>query len=190
MDTLPLSDHTDSFNSDSNQAARGRKRGISQVMFFSSSQRSSARPAGPRPSSGQSQHTACYCTQRCLLSLQQRSELDHQCSNFSLHQRGQNDDRHCINARKFVQMLNEQLDSDLDHNCTPFGTCESTIDLKLFLYLHGAGDICYMLLMGWAGESIDNVKDKEVLSHEISRSKKKIRMLGVVHKDLWSVNML
>ncbi|EEH04626.1 predicted protein [Histoplasma capsulatum G186AR] len=64
------------------------------------------------------------------------------------------------------------------------------IDLKLFLFLHGAGDIRHMLLMGWAGESIENVKDKEVLSREISRSKREIRMLGVVHKDLRSANML
>ncbi|KAL2361501.1 hypothetical protein RJZ56_005621 [Blastomyces dermatitidis] len=65
-----------------------------------------------------------------------------------------------------------------------------TIDLKLILFLHGAEDIHHMLLMGWAGESIENVKDKEVLSHEISKSKKEIRMLGVVHKDLQPVNML
>ncbi|EDN11139.1 conserved hypothetical protein [Histoplasma mississippiense (nom. inval.)] len=242
MDTSPLSDHMDSSDSESNQAAHGRKRGFSQVMSSPPSQRSSARPAGPRPSSGQSQPTARYCTQQCLLGLQQEGELDHQCPNVSLHRRGQNDDRHCINARKLVQILNEQLDCDLDHNCTPFGTCGSygapfkitcaaygytlvgkgttsglwkvvsreaeiyrvlqkaqgsavpvflgTIDLKLFLFLHGAGDIRHMLLMGWAGESIENVKDKEELSREISRSKKEIRMLGVVHKDLRSANML
>ncbi|EDN04532.1 conserved hypothetical protein [Histoplasma mississippiense (nom. inval.)] len=216
MDTSPLNDRMDSSDSDSNQAAHGRKRGFSQVMSSPPNQRSSARPAGPRPSSGQSQHTARYCTQRCLLGLQQGGELDHQCPNVSLHRRGQNDHRHCIDARKLVQMLNEQLNRDLDHNCTPFGTCGSygapfkitcaaygytlvgkgttaglwkvvsreaeiyqvlqkaqgsavpvflgTIDLKLFLFLHGAGDIRHMLLMGWAGESIENVKDKEVLS--------------------------
>ncbi|OJD12968.1 hypothetical protein AJ78_06516 [Emergomyces pasteurianus Ep9510] len=242
MDTSSLSDHMDSSDSDSNQAAHGRKRGFSQVMSSPPTQRSSARPAGPRPSSSQSRHTARYCTQRCLLGLQQRGELDHQCPNVSLHQQGQNDDRHCINARKLVQLLNEQLDRDLDHNCTPFGTCGSygapfkitcsvygytlvgkgttaglwkvvsreaeiyrvlqkaqgsaapvflgTIDLKLFLFLHGAGDIRHMLLMGWAGESIENVKDKEVLSREISRSRKEIRMLGVIHNDLRSANML
>ncbi|KAL2367004.1 hypothetical protein RJZ56_000091 [Blastomyces dermatitidis] len=242
IDTSPLGDHMDSSDSDSNQAAHGRKRGFSQVMSSPPSQHSSARPADPRPSSGQSQHTARYCTQRCLLSLQQEGELDHQCPNVSLHRRGQNDDRHCINARKLVQILNEQLNHDLDHNCTPFGTCGlygapfkitcaaygytlvgkgttaglwkvvsreaeiyrvlqkaqgsavpvflGTIDLKLFLFLHGAGDIRHMLLMGWAGESIENVKDKEMLSREISRSKKEIRMLGVVHKDLRSANML
>ncbi|OJD24180.1 hypothetical protein ACJ73_04466 [Blastomyces percursus] len=74
--------------------------------------------------------------------------------------------------------------------CSAVPVFLGTIDLKLFLYLHGAGDIRHMLLMGWAGESIDNVKDKEVLSREISRSKKEIRMLGVVHKDLRLANML
>ncbi|OJD21464.1 hypothetical protein ACJ73_07194 [Blastomyces percursus] len=135
-----------------------------------------------------------------------------------------------------------QLDRDLDHNCTPFGTCGSygapfkitcaaygytlvgkgttaglwkvvsreaeiyrvlqkaqgsavpvflgRIDLKLFFFLHGAEDIRHMLLMSWAGESIENVEDKEVLRHEISRSKKEIRILGVLHKDLRSANML
>ncbi|OJD10774.1 hypothetical protein AJ78_08304 [Emergomyces pasteurianus Ep9510] len=136
MDTSPLSDHMDSFDFDSNQAAHGRKRGISQVMSSPPSQRSSARPAGPRPSSSQSQHTARYS------------------------------------------------------QCSAVPVFLGTIDLKLFLFLHGAGDIRHMLLMGWAGESIDNVKDKEVLSREISRSKKEIRMLGVVHKDLRPVNML
>ncbi|OAX77549.1 hypothetical protein ACJ72_08151 [Emergomyces africanus] len=242
MNTSSLSDHIDSSDSDSNQAAHGRKRGFSQVMSSPPSQRSSARPAGPRPSSGQSRHTARYCTQRCLLGLQQGGELDHQCPNVSLHQRGQNDDRHCIDARKLVQILNEQLDRDLDHNCTPFETCGSygapfkitcsaydytlvekgttaglwkvvsheaeiyrvlqkaqcsavpvflgTIDLKLFLFLHGAGDIRHILLMDWAGESIDNVKNKKVLSHEISRSKREIRMLRVVNNDLRPANML
>ncbi|OJD12674.1 hypothetical protein AJ78_06760 [Emergomyces pasteurianus Ep9510] len=125
MDTLSLSDHMNSFNSNSDQAAHGRKRGINQVMSSPLSQRSSARSAGSRSSSGHSQHTTSYCIQRCLLSLQQRDELDYQCSNVSLYQRGQNDDQHCINARDLVQILNEQLDHDLDHNCTPFESCES-----------------------------------------------------------------
>ncbi|OJD12145.1 hypothetical protein AJ78_07216 [Emergomyces pasteurianus Ep9510] len=61
---------------------------------------------------------------------------------------------------------------------------------EILLGTKGAGDIRHMLLMGWAGESIDNVKDKKVLSREISRSKKEIRMLEVVHKDLRPANML
>ncbi|KKZ63872.1 hypothetical protein EMCG_01825 [[Emmonsia] crescens] len=240
MDTS-LHDHMDSSDSDSGQATHGRKRGFSQVMSSPPSQHSPARPADPRPSSGQSQHTAHFCTQRCLLSLQQGGELDHECPNVSLHRQGQNGDQHCINARELVQLLKKQLDHDLDHNCTPFGTCGSygapfkitcaaygytlvgkgttsglwkyvsceaeiyqvlrkaqgsavpvflgMIDLKLILFLHGAGDIRHMLLMGWAGESIDKLKSS-TLNDEISKSKREIRMLGVVHKDLRLANML
>ncbi|EDN04533.1 conserved hypothetical protein [Histoplasma mississippiense (nom. inval.)] len=63
------------------------------------------------------------------------------------------------------------------------------IDLKLILFLHGAGDIRHMLLMGWAGESIDKVKFS-TLNDEISMSEREICMLGVVHKDLRPANML
>ncbi|PGH32001.1 hypothetical protein GX50_05195 [[Emmonsia] crescens] len=229
MDTSLQNDHMDSSDSDSGQATHSRKRGFSQVMSSPLSQHSSARPADPRSSSGQSQHTAHYC------------KLDHQCSNVSLHRQGQNGDRHCINARELVQLLKKQLDHDLDHNCTPFGTCGSygapfkitcaaygytlvgkgttsglwkyvsreaeiyqvlqkaqgsavpvflgMIDLKLILFLHGAGDIRHMLLMGWAGESIDKVKFS-TLNDEISKSEREIRMLGVLHKDLRPANML
>ncbi|OAT09330.1 hypothetical protein BDBG_05131 [Blastomyces gilchristii SLH14081] len=208
IDTSLQSDHIDSSDSDSGPASHGRKRGFSQVMSCPPSQRSSARSAGPspRPSSGQHQHTTHYCTQRCLLSLQQGGELDHQCPNVSLHQQGQNGDHHPIDARKLVQLLKAQLDCDLDHNCTPFGISEvyqvlkkaqgsavpvflGMIDLKLVLFIHGAGDIRHMLLMGWAGESIDKVK-VSTLNDEISKSVREIRMLGVVHKDLRPANML
>ena len=77
------------------------------------------------PSSPRQQYTSCFCTQRCLRGLQQRGALDHLCPNVHLHRHGQESDRHCINAKRLVQLLKEQLDQDLDHNCTPFGDCES-----------------------------------------------------------------
>lgn len=101
--------------------------------------------------------------------------------------------------------LKEQLDKDLDRNCTPFGRCGGsgvpfkltsatygytvvgkgttrgwwaavareadayqilrkaqasavpivlgTIDLSKVYFLHGAGEIRHMLIMGWGGES-------------------------------------
>ncbi|EDN04030.1 conserved hypothetical protein [Histoplasma mississippiense (nom. inval.)] len=194
MDTSPLSDHMDSSDSDSNQAAHGRKRGFSQVMSSPPSQRSSARPVGSRPLSGQSQHTACYCTQRCLLGLQQGGELDHQCPNVSLHRRGQNDDRHCIDARKLVQTLNEQLNRDLDHNCTPFGTCGSYgAPFKITCAAYGYTLVGKGQQPGYG--KLSHVKQKYTgffRKHRVllSLSKKEIRMLGVVHKDLRSANML
>ncbi|ODH49401.1 hypothetical protein GX48_04486 [Paracoccidioides brasiliensis] len=244
MDTSLRSNHIDSSGSDSDQATHSRKRGFSQVMSSPPSQRPSVRSEGTKSSSRQSQHTAPYCTQRCLLGLKQKDELDHQCPNVSLHQQGQNGDRHLIDAMKLVHLLKEQLDHDLDHNCTPFGICGSygapikitcaaygytvvgkgttsglwkhvsreaeiyqvlqkaqgsavpvflgAIDLKLIFFIHRAGDIRHMLLMGWAGEKLENDNDRwsSALHREISKSKREIRMLGVVHNDLRPDNML
>ncbi|KAL1959042.1 hypothetical protein VTO42DRAFT_3283 [Malbranchea cinnamomea] len=57
-------------------------------------------------------------------------------------------------------------------------------------YLHGIGDIQYMLLMGWAGEKIRSVGPDPDLSREIMRSKEQIKLCGVVHLDLRFENML
>lgn len=61
------------------------------------------------------------------------------------------------------------------------------IDLAYPYFLHGAGPISHMLLMGWGGEPItdfDPVKD------EYNRSVKDIRSLGVLHQDLRLPNLL
>jgi hypothetical protein len=86
-------------------------------------QRSSARPTDPSsPRSGRyRQNTARFCTQRCLLGLQQRGPFDDLCPNVHHHRQGQDGDRHRINAEQLVQLLKRQLDQDLDHYCTPFG---------------------------------------------------------------------
>ncbi|KAL1973217.1 hypothetical protein VTN31DRAFT_5852 [Thermomyces dupontii] len=57
-------------------------------------------------------------------------------------------------------------------------------------YLHGVGEIQYMLLMGWAGEKIHSVGAGSDLSGEIMRSKEQIKLCGVVHLDLSFENML
>ncbi|TQB70375.1 hypothetical protein MPDQ_000589 [Monascus purpureus] len=120
-------EHMDSSDSDSGPAAtQGQKRRFSQVMSSSLSQHSSVHPAdSPSPSNGQYQHTARFCTQRCLLGLQHGDLFDERCPNVNHHRLGQNGDRHCIDTKKLVRLLKKQLDQDLDHNCTPFGTCGS-----------------------------------------------------------------
>lgn len=60
----------------------------------------------------------------------------------------------------------------------------------MIYFLHGAGQIRHMLLMGWGGEPIHKLEDVEAIRHEVSRSQKKIRSLGVLHQDLRSDNML
>lgn len=45
-----------------------------------------------------------------------------------------------------------------------------------------------MLLMAWGGESIGTMEGS--LNHEIRRSRREIRMSGVVHRDLRLENML
>lgn len=125
---IPQREPMDSSDSDSDTspAAHGRKRGFSQITSSPLSQRSATRPADSTPPSDQrQQHTSRFCTQRCLLGLQQNGTLDDACPNVHLHRHGQQGNRHPINANALVQLLKDQLDQDLDHNCTPFGDCGS-----------------------------------------------------------------
>ncbi|CAG8053664.1 unnamed protein product [Penicillium olsonii] len=61
------------------------------------------------------------------------------------------------------------------------------IDLADIYFLHGAGEISHMLLMGWAGEPITEIG---ALRREYSRSVNDIRSLGVLHQDLRPANLL
>ena len=61
-----------------------------------------------------------FCTQRCLLGLQQGGELDDYCPNVKLHQRGGDSRQHLINTKVLVKLLKTQLDGNIDYNCTPF----------------------------------------------------------------------
>lgn len=58
------------------------------------------------------------------------------------------------------------------------------------LFLHGAGQIRHVLVMGWAGESTAKLEQTSELRKEISRSKQEIRALGVRHLDLRPDNIL
>lgn len=66
-----------------------------------------------------------------------------------------------------------------------------TIDMAHIYFLHGAGRIQHMLLIGWAGKKLHSVDAGSHLSRDISRSKEQLRLCGVVHEDLMRLdNML
>ncbi|KAF7589601.1 hypothetical protein BBP40_004061 [Aspergillus hancockii] len=122
--SIPRDDSTDS---DTDSAPGRRKRGFSQVTSSptSPSVQRSVRNTVPRhvQSEQSQQHSAQFCTQRCLLGLKQGGILDDHCPNIELHRRGQNNRRHLINAEDLVQRTKQQLDENLDHDCTPMGGC-------------------------------------------------------------------
>jgi Putative homoserine kinase type II (protein kinase fold) len=64
------------------------------------------------------------------------------------------------------------------------------IDLAKIYFLHGAGQIRYMLVMGWGGESIATMELTQQLRREIHRLNKEIKTLGVIHEDLRLDNVL
>ncbi|CAG7947063.1 unnamed protein product [Penicillium salamii] len=224
-------------------ASAGRKRGYSQVKSSPPTQRSAPRADRQGNQSGQSRsHDAPYCTQKCLLGLQQGGTVDPGCPNTELHILGGKADCHPISAADLVKKLKVQLDLDLDHNCTPIGPCGSSgapfkitcatfgytvvgkgttsklwgevspeadiyrvlqraqgsavpvflgaINLAQTYFLHGAGRIRHMLLMGWGGESVGHTTLEKTIRDAISRSVKEIRRCGVVHQDLRPDNIL
>ncbi|KAJ5159176.1 uncharacterized protein N7500_008827 [Penicillium coprophilum] len=65
-----------------------------------------------------------------------------------------------------------------------------TIDLAKIYFLHRAGEICHMLIMGWGGENTAEMEMEPWLSREIQRSTKEIEALGVIHDDLRYDNIL
>ncbi|KAJ5971845.1 uncharacterized protein N7479_001763 [Penicillium vulpinum] len=239
-----LGDHTgsvDSSGSEADYAAPGRKRGFSQVEV-SPSQRLSRRNKRDNQRDISQRQQAEFCTQRCLLGLQNGGSLDDSCPNARIHQRSGDEVQHPINAAKLVSCLKQQIDEKIDR-CIPFGTRGSygapfkltcfpygytvvgkgttsglwrqhvsreadiyqilrkaqgsavpvflgKIDLAKIYFLHGAGQIRHMLVMGWAGESTAKLEQTAELRREIKRSKKTIRALGVRHSDLRPDNIL
>ncbi|KAB8079054.1 hypothetical protein BDV29DRAFT_187492 [Aspergillus leporis] len=165
-------------DSDTDPAPGGRKRGFSQVTSSPSMQRS-ARQTSPRRSS-----------------------------------------RHLINDELLVQQIKQQLDENIDRNCTPMTGCgalgapfkitctvygytvvgkgttsrlwtEVSREADVYLYfLHGAGAIQHMLLMAWGGEPNSTIQHDKTFGREISRSKKEICFLGILHQDLRLDNIL
>ncbi|PIG82571.1 hypothetical protein AARAC_011925 [Aspergillus arachidicola] len=235
----------DSPDSDTDSAPGGRKRGFSQVTSSPSSpsvQRSARQTGSQQNERGRYQHNAQFCTQQCLLGLQRGGTLDDHYPNAELHRQGGTSNQHLIDAKGLVRQLKQQLDENLDRDCTPMGGCGAsgapfkitctaygytvvgkgttsyrwndvkreadiyrilrevqgravpvflgTIDLAMIYFLEGAGQIRHMLLMAWGGEPINKLEDVGSIRHEISRSQKEIRSLGVLHQDLRPDNML
>ncbi|QQK46652.1 Protein kinase-like domain [Penicillium digitatum] len=65
-----------------------------------------------------------------------------------------------------------------------------TIDLKKIYFLHGAGEIRHMLVMGWGGESTATMELTPGLLKNINKSNKEIEALGIFHEDLRPDNIL
>ncbi|KAJ5993179.1 hypothetical protein N7451_008903 [Penicillium sp. IBT 35674x] len=65
-----------------------------------------------------------------------------------------------------------------------------TIDLAKIYFLHGAGQIRHMLVMGWGGESTAEMELTQRLRCEIHKSNKEIKALGIIHEDLRRDNVL
>jgi hypothetical protein len=65
-----------------------------------------------------------------------------------------------------------------------------TIDLAKLYFLHGAGKIRHMLVMGWGGERTAMMELTQQLRREIFKSNKEIRALGIIHEDLRRENVL
>ncbi|KAJ5117650.1 hypothetical protein N7448_011282 [Penicillium atrosanguineum] len=65
-----------------------------------------------------------------------------------------------------------------------------TIDLAKIYFLHGAGPIRHMLVMGWGGECMATMALTPHLSREIHWSNKEVKALGIIHEDLRRENVL
>lgn len=116
-------DDSDPSDSDSHSTGPQRKRKYSEVAS-SPPQLMPPPPTAKQSEGHQRQHSiSSFCTQRCLLGLQQGGLLDESCPNFVEHRGGKEVDRHPIAASELVALLKQQLDLDLDHYCDPFGSC-------------------------------------------------------------------
>ncbi|EHA26120.1 hypothetical protein ASPNIDRAFT_120396, partial [Aspergillus niger ATCC 1015] len=210
-----LTPHHDS-DSDADQAPEEKKRGFSQITSSPSSPsaQQSAHLAGdqytPISSQGQ-QHTAQFYTQKCLRSLQQGGQLD---------QLDENIDRDCTpmgdcgalgvsfkvtctaygytmvgkgtTSRRWEEVKCEEVIYHvLDQaQASAVPVFLGTINLAKSYFVHGAGEICHILIMAWGGEPIHKIERDTTITHEIARSEKKICSLGVLHQDLRSDNIL
>ncbi|KAI1974558.1 hypothetical protein LOZ51_005944 [Ophidiomyces ophidiicola] len=115
-------------DTDPNLGPTTRKRGFSQVTSSPPTQQSTSDSRTNQTSShgGQTRpHINRFCTQQCLLGLQQGGILDSHCPNVAIHHAGKDDNRHQISAQALVLMLKQQLDRNLDEDCTPMGECGS-----------------------------------------------------------------
>ncbi|KID73435.1 Protein kinase-like domain protein, partial [Metarhizium brunneum ARSEF 3297] len=126
----------DSSASDAGQGRLARKRGFSNVSAPSEStrQRDPPVPGGYQPP----RHDAKFCSQLCISGLQNNAQLDNDCPNVNVHRRQSKQSRHPISAHELLLKLKEQLDENIDANCTPFADRGSyAVPFKLTLAAYG-----------------------------------------------------
>ena len=96
---------------DESSDQKGQKRGLSEIS--PSPVQGTVRRAGSRHISqlgGQHErHNTEFCTQRCLLGLQQGGQFDDDCLNVMLHKQGGDSRRHAINFTTLMQRVKKQL---------------------------------------------------------------------------------
>ncbi|KAJ6171281.1 hypothetical protein N7470_000348 [Penicillium chermesinum] len=208
----------DSSGSDSNKAT-GRKRGFSQVTSSPSAQRAArqretrfTKATGPKgamcnfaPSDGQdgSRHPINAESLVLLLKEQLDEDID-QCTPFgscgaygapfkitstthgyTVVGKGTTSElwKEVSREAQVYQVLGKAQGSAVP-------VFLGTIDLAQIYFLHGAGQIRHMLIMGWGGESTATMELTPSLLQEIRRSDKEIEGLGVIHGDLRRENVL
>lgn len=140
--TTPLP--SDDSDSDSPSNRQGQKRHQSQAFTPSPTPArpdNSKRKIFPGASSQKPQEeteSLDYCSQRCLLGLRGRGELDAQCPNYERHRCSQPTDRHLIDQTQLAKFLKAQLDDSLDNHITPCGLPDSGgVSLRLSLMPYG-----------------------------------------------------
>ena len=123
----PAEDSADDIESINTPTKRGRA---------NKSQQGSRGHAAQASSSGMTQRQ--YCTQACLLGLVRGSLFDEICPNTEMHRQGKKVRTHLLNMELFSKMVQRQLGTSLDSNCTKLGLQGARGALfKLTLASHG-----------------------------------------------------
>ncbi|WPG98889.1 Hypothetical protein R9X50_00168900 [Acrodontium crateriforme] len=130
-----------------------RKRGYSQIAASPSENvQSDAQTRSSRGNQGTKQRATNFCTLRCLYGLRNKGVLDENCPNVNQH-RQVGEDTHQIDAKSLVKMLKDQLDENMDQNCTPWGQCgQSGAPFKLTCATYGYTVIGKGTTNGWWDE--------------------------------------
>ena len=120
-------DPADSSDDGRESVSTPSKRGVSGASIRrgenrrGENRRGENRRRGPQDSSsGGNQHRP-YCTQKCLLGLVERSALDVDCPNASLHRQGKKGRTHLLTKKHFCELVRQQLAASLDCNIRELG---------------------------------------------------------------------
>ena len=142
--------------SDSDHAASGQKRRFSHVEI-SSSKRLFRQNDHDKQNDESQRRNAQFCTQRCLLGLQDGRALDDSCPNVCLHRESGDGVQHPINAIELVSHLKQQMDENIDR-CILLGKSGAYgAPFKLTCFPHG-----YTVV----GKGTTSFLWKEVISQE------------------------